>query len=163
MKNLLYLILFASSSVLFSQEVTTFILVRHAEKAADGTSNPSLNEAGKVRAIKLAEMMEMQNIAALYATPYKRTQQTLEPISDSKSLGVVDYDPYAGKEWLESLVATHPNQTVVISGHSNTIPILSNILIGEETFTQFDESDYSNLIIIVAAEVGKGSLVRLKF
>lgn len=162
-KLLLTTLLFTFALITFAQNQTTFILVRHAEKANDGTRNPPLNEDGKTRSANLAEMLASQEIAALYSTPFKRTQETLQPIADMKSLEVQSYDPYAKGEWLATLAEKHAGGTVVISGHSNTIPSLANALLGNETFSQFDESDYSNLIIIVASEVGKGTLVRLKF
>ncbi len=162
-KLLLTTLLFSFAIIAFAQDQTTFILVRHAEKANDGTRNPPLNEDGKTRSANLAEMLANQEIAGLYSTPFKRTQETLQPIADMKSLEVQDYDPYAKGEWLATLAEKHAGGTVVISGHSNTIPSLANALLGDETFSQFDESDYANLIIIVTSEVGKGTLVRLKF
>ena len=69
MKRLLIFSLFLSFSILVcAQDATTFILVRHAEKAQDGTKNPPLNEAGKVRANELAEMLSNQSVEALYST-----------------------------------------------------------------------------------------------
>ena len=153
----------AFTATSYAQNQTTFILVRHAEKADDGTRNPPLTEEGKSRAISIASMLEKQDIAALYSTPFKRTQETLQPLAEQKGLEVQDYDPYAKGEWLSTLVEQHSKGTVVISGHSNTIPSLANTLLGKETLTQFDESDYSNFIIIVCDEVGKGKLVRLSF
>ena len=147
----------------FAQDQTTFILVRHAEKANDGTSNPPLNEDGKARSVQLANMLANQEVTALYATPFIRTGETLRPIADMKSMEVQSYDPSSKGEWLTKLAKKHTGGTLVISGHSNTIPGLANALIGNETFSQFDDSDYSNLIIIVADEVGKGKLIRLKF
>ncbi|MEO9872647.1 phosphoglycerate mutase family protein [Ekhidna sp.] len=164
MKKVLSLTLLLSiTQFCFSQDQTTFILVRHAEKANDGTRNPPLNEDGKTRSANLSEMLVNQDIDALYSTPFKRTQETLQPIAEMKNLEVQEYDPYAKGEWLATLAEKHTGGTVMISGHSNTIPALANALLGNDTFSQFDESDYSNLIIIVAAEVGKGKLVRLKF
>ncbi|MEO9485625.1 MAG: phosphoglycerate mutase family protein [Ekhidna sp.] len=148
---------------IFAQTQTTFILVRHAEKGDDGTRNPPLNEDGTARSANLAEMLANQEVSALYSTPFKRTQETLQPIADMKGMEVMNYDPYAKGEWLATLIDKHSGGTVVISGHSNTIPALANALVGNETFSQFDEKDYSNLIIIVTNEVGKGKLVRLKF
>ncbi len=147
----------------FAQNQTTFILVRHSEKADDGTRNPPLNDAGKARSTDLADMLMNQEITALYATPFKRTMETLQPIAAAKGLEVMNYDPYSKGEWLTTLIEKHSGGTVLISGHSNTIPSLTNALLGEETLAQFDEKDYSNFIIIVADEVGKGKLVRLKF
>lgn len=162
-KQLLTTLLFTFAIVIFAQAQTTFILVRHAEKADDGTRNPPLNEEGITRAANLAEMLANQEVTALYSTPFKRTQETLQPIAKMKGIEVMDYDPYAKGEWLTELASKHADGTVVISGHSNTIPSLANALLGTETFSQFDEKDYANLIIIVANEVGKGKLVRLKF
>ncbi|WP_462252669.1 SixA phosphatase family protein [Ekhidna sp.] len=162
-KFLLTTTLFIFATVLFGQEQTTLILVRHAEKANDGTSNPPLSEAGFQRANNLAALLTAQDISALYSTPFTRTEATLTPIGRDKGIEVQQYDPYAKDEWLSSLIQKHRGETVVISGHSNTIPTLANALIGSETFSQFDENDYSNLIIIVTDEVGKGKLIRLKF
>lgn len=162
-KLLLITLLFTFAISLFAQEPTTFILVRHAEKALDGTNNPPLSEIGLERASNLAALLSAQDIAALYSTPYNRTEATLTPIGRNKGIEVQNYDPYAKGDWLSSVLEKHTGKTVVISGHSNTIPTLANALLGTETFSQFDESDYSNLIIIVTNEVGKGKLLHLKF
>lgn len=159
--TLFFLVFIGLSS--HSQELTTFILVRHSEKADDGTQNPPLNELGRERSESLAALLSNQEIAALYSTPFRRTQETLRPIANQKGLEVQSYDPYAKDEWLKELNAKHSGGSIVIAGHSNTIPNLANILLGEEKFEQFDESDYSNLIIIVAAKVGRGKLVRLVY
>jgi len=159
---LLSLLLFLAITV-FAQNPTTFILVRHSEKADDGTRNPPLNEQGRNRSQQLAALLKNQEINALYSTPFKRTQETLQPIADQKGMEIQTYDPFAKGDWLESLIDSHSGGSVMISGHSNTIPILANLLLGTETFSQFDDSDYSNLIIIIATEVGKGKLVRLSF
>jgi broad specificity phosphatase PhoE len=162
MKKLL-LITFAFAIVSFAQAQTTFILVRHAEKAIDGTNNPPLSDAGLLRANNLAALLADQDIDALYSTPFIRTEATLTPIGRDKGLEVKNYDPYAGATWLSDALKKHNGGTIVISGHSNTIPGLANALLGEDRFQQFDDNDYSNLIIIVTDEIGKGKLVRLKF
>lgn len=162
-KQLLSILLLAFAIVLSAQEQTTFILVRHAEKAIDGTNNPPLSEAGLQRANDLAALLTEQEIDALYSTPFIRTEETLTPIGRDKGLEVKNYDPYAGASWLSEALKKHSGGTIVISGHSNTIPGLANALLGETKFQQFDDNDYSNLIIIVANEVGKGKLVRLRF
>ncbi|WP_420316645.1 SixA phosphatase family protein [Ekhidna sp.] len=164
MKNIyLATLLLTISLIAYSQDQTTFILVRHAEKAIDGTSNPPLSEAGYVRANNLAALLAEQEIDALYSTPFIRTEATLIPLARIKGIEVQNYDPYNGPKLLSTAIEKHAGGTVVISGHSNTIPALANALLGNEKFQQFDESDYSNFIIIVSSEVGKGKLVRLKF
>ncbi len=157
---LLVLLIYGHTSV--GQDLTTFILVRHAEKADDGTRNPPLTEEGKLRAQYLSTLLRDQSISGLYSTPYKRTEETLKHIADQKSLVIQSYNPLESNEWLEGLIKKHEGNTIVISGHSNTIPTLANALLGRETFTQFDESDYANLILIVTSSVGKGKLIHLK-
>ncbi|WP_425390216.1 SixA phosphatase family protein [Ekhidna sp.] len=162
-KLLITTFLIAIAIISYSQEQTTFILVRHAEKALDGTNNPPLSEAGLQRANELAALLTSQEIDALYSTPFIRTEATLTPIGRAKGMEVQTYDPYAGESWLKKVLNKHSGGTIAISGHSNTIPKLANALLGKEEFQQFDDNDYSNLIIIVTNEVGKGKLVRLKF
>ncbi len=162
-KAFLTTLLLTFAIILSAQNQTTFILVRHAEKAHDGTGDPPLNDDGKIRSAKLAELLGNQEITVLYSTPFKRTTATLQPIAERKNLEIINYDPYVEKEWLTILIEKHAGGTIVISGHSNTIPALTNALLGTEVLSQFDESDYSNLIIIVTDEVGKGQLIRLKF
>ncbi|MEP5610875.1 MAG: phosphoglycerate mutase family protein [Cyclobacteriaceae bacterium] len=162
-KSILLLVALAITTLVLAQDQTTFILVRHAEKADDGTRNPPLNEDGKVRAMNVATLLQNQDISALYSTPYKRTKETLQPLAEQKGLETNEYEPRAGADWLTKLYEEHTGGTVVITGHSNTIPALANHLLGNETFTQFDEKEYSNFIVIVGSEVGNGKLVRLSF
>jgi len=163
-KKLIVLLAFLCFTLLTNgQETTTFILVRHAEKADDGTQNPPLNKEGKLRAEELAELLQNQEITRLYSTPYKRTKETLQPIADQKGLEILSYEPHAKEKWLKQLLKGYPLGCVVVSGHSNTIPVLANILLGKRVFSQFADDDYSNLIIIVASKVGEGKLVRLSF
>src|SRR5690606_37698994 len=60
---------------------TKIILVRHAEKENDGSKDPSLSAEGQKRAEKLNEFLSDTKIDGLYATPYKRTLETLKVIS----------------------------------------------------------------------------------
>lgn len=162
-KQLLAIFFLTFGITLLAQDQTTFILVRHAEKANDGTDNPPLNEVGLQRANNLAALLVDQDIDALYSTPFIRTETTLTPIGREKGIEVKNYDPFAGAGWLSVAMKKHAGGTIVISGHSNTIPVLANALLGEERFQQFDDNDYSNLIIIVTSKIGEGKLVRLKF
>ncbi len=149
--------------VSIAQQATTYILVRHAEKSIDGTKNPSLNTAGKRRANFLVKMLSKEKISALYSTPFKRTEETLAPLAKAKELSITYYEPDAKKGWLAGILSKWVGGTVVISGHSNTIPHLANTLLGEQKFSNFDETNYTHFIVIVASEVGKGKLLWLSY
>src|SRR5690554_7862592 len=77
-----------------SQELqTTFIVVRHAEKASDHPDDPALDADGQARAVALAQALAEVPVSAVYATPTRRTRQTAAPLAAEKALEVRDYDP----------------------------------------------------------------------
>src|SRR5215510_1352777 len=67
----------------FNRPVTTLLLVRHAEKNIEPNNpDPDLSPAGQQRAQEIARMFGNAGINAIYATQFKRTQQTAKPLSD---------------------------------------------------------------------------------
>src|SRR5205809_7384909 len=71
----------------FTRPVTTVILVRHAEKNIEPNNpDPDLSPAGQARAQELVRMLGAAGVNAIYATNFKRTQQTVKPLADK--LGV---------------------------------------------------------------------------
>lgn len=150
------------SAIAQSHDLTTFILVRHAEKADDGTDDPPLNATGQERAAALADHLNETNVTAIYSTDYKRTLQTVQAIADAKGLEIKRYDPFK-EQLLQHIMAENTGGTVLISGHSNTTPLLLNKLIGKDQYEQFDDADYDNLFIVTATAVGKGKALKLTF
>jgi len=163
MKHLLTLFLLLISMLGHAQDGTTFILVRHAEKATDDPKDPNLSEAGITRAMQLAAMLERTKISAVYSTAYKRTRSTVLPIANQNKLQVTDYAPGNPSAFAAELIAKHTSGTVLISGHSNTIPALANALLGEQSFTDFTDADYGNILVIFVDISGKGRLLHLRF
>ena len=67
----------------FSRPVTTVILVRHAEKKLEpNNQDPDLSPEGVERAQEIARVFGNAGINSIYATQYKRTQQTVKLLSD---------------------------------------------------------------------------------
>lgn len=163
MKNLLLLLFFLASILGYSQETTTFILVRHAEKAMDGTKDPTLTTAGEERARKLLQMFTAADITAIYSTDLKRTRMTVDPLAKSKGLDIQTYEWKSPKALLNKILEENTGGTVIISGHSNTTPILANFLLGTTSLEQFEDDDYGNLIIITATKIGAGKLLHMRY
>lgn len=161
MKKSVFLLLFMLAvQVTFAQteKITTFILVRHAEKATEGGSDPELKPEGIKRAEAFATLFSKASIDGMYSTNYKRTRNTVTPLATAKGLSVNTYSAMKKAE-LESLLAKHAGGTIVIVGHSNTIPDIANALIGEKKFEQFADDDYGNIIVISVTVVGKDAKV----
>ena len=134
-------------------QITTFILVRHAERGEDGTKDPDISEDGKKRANRLAEMLSKTSIAAIYSTTYKRTRNTVAPLASAKGLEVLPYEPLKG-ESIDKMLLDHAGKTVVISGHSNTIPWTANYLTGNNELKDFADNDYTNFLVVSVLKKG---------
>ncbi|MBI3218407.1 MAG: histidine phosphatase family protein [Bacteroidetes bacterium] len=156
MKRLFILIIFAAATYpcLSQNTMTTFILVRHAEKMADGSKDPELSEAGKKRAEALSVLLAQTKLDAIYSTKFKRTEMTATPLAKSLSLSIQNYDG-AKMEEIDAMLQKHAGGTVLVVGHSNTTPAIVNYLTGKSEYKNFDDADYGNLIIVSVVEKGK--------
>lgn len=133
---------------------STIFIVRHAEKA-DSSENSDLSEAGRARAEALAEMLKDKNITAIYATEFKRTQQTAAPLA--KVLGVtVTTLPAKDKGALVTKLRASTGNALVV-GHGNTVPDLIKEL-GISEPISIGDNDYDNLFEIVLEQ--KPKLIR---
>lgn len=161
MKFILSFFLIVASLTTYSQQTTTFILVRHAEKADDGTRDPALSEAGNARAQNLLKALNKTSINAIYSTNYKRTRQTVTPLATEKKLEILTYDGLK-MEQIDQMLTDHAGGTILVVGHSNTVPAVANYLSGQ-TYKNFDDSEYGNLIIVTLTEKGKGKVTWLTY
>lgn len=142
-------------------KMTTYILVRHAEKLKD-VKNPDLTKEGLERAKSLAYLLKDVKIDVIYSSDYKRTQQTALPIAEAKKMKVQSYDPRNLEDLIGDIEKKYVGKTVLIIGHSNTTPALAKLLTGTN-YTSFDESIYDNFFIVNVLEKGKGKAFLLKF
>lgn len=153
-------LLLTSEATAQSGAITTFILVRHAEKGSDGTDDPDLKPEGMERAKRFAALLKNTDIQGVYSTKYKRTKNTVTPLAQEKGLEVQIYDA-AKADVIDGLLSKHAGGTVVIGGHSNTIPQIANLLTGKEDYKTFPDSDYGNILVVSVVERGKVAKVTL--
>lgn len=142
--------------------LTTMILVRHAEKATTPKSDdPELSQLGGQRAEKLAQLLSQIPLVAAYSTPYKRTISTALPAAKAHNLSIQEYAAKPSTAFLDTLIQKHVGGTVLVVGHSNTIPQLVNMLVGKEAYKQFDDADYDNVFIVTLSKRGNASVTHL--
>lgn len=147
----------------FSRPVTTIILVRHAEKKIEPNNpDPDLAPEGAQRANEIARMFGDAGINTIYATQYKRTQQTVKPLADRIGVPVTQLDASQNDELVKRIQTTHRGQTIFIAGHNNTIPATVSALSGE-SYPTIPESEYDNLYIVTIYRFGKAKVVKLKY
>ena len=144
MKRVLFLTLVLTSLFIRSQETqtTTIYLIRHAEKA-DASKNPELSEQGIERALRWANYFEEIPLEIFYTTLTIRTQQTISSVASTKNKEIQFYQPVTFS--LKEIAAKHPGKTILIVGHSNTIPKHINDFLGKEIYEKIDENEFGNL------------------
>lgn len=156
MNNKSYLLVLVSCLICFFASPTaaqstnkTIVLVRHTEKDTTDTKNPDpvLSPEGKVRAIRLMKAIKKYKPHEIFATAYKRTQQTAEPTANKRKKQVQIYD--AGKQAdLASKIMASKTDHYLIVGHSNTIPPLANLLAKKEIFRNLVDAEHGVIWVI---------------
>lgn len=150
-----------------SQATTTIIFVRHAEKAAQPADDPGLTEAGKARVAELTRQLQdadvVAGIDAIYSTPFRRTQETAQPIADALDLPIHTYDPADTEAVLETILKNHKGKIILVVAHSDTVPVLIANLGASKNVPPIDEDEYDNIYIISIPWFGKTKTIRLRF
>jgi broad specificity phosphatase PhoE len=136
----------------------TFVIVRHAEKGSDDPRDPTLTAEGQARANRLAESLHDAPLVAVYATAYRRTQQTALPSAQEHGLIVTTYDAkLPAAEFATQLRKAHPSGTVLLVGHSNTAPALAAALCQCEVAPMKDDEFDRRMTVRIDA-TGKATL-----
>ncbi len=136
-------------------------LVRHAEPAMDGTSNPGLNLAGRERAHALVHVLQQAGITQVLSTDFNRTRETVTPLADAIGLSVETYDHSALDALAERLKRT-PGRYVV-AGHSNTTPQLVAALGGEPGEPINENYEFDRLYQVVIGADGSVTTTLLRY
>lgn len=157
------LLLSTQAIIAQKQEITKIFLVRHAEKVKDGGADPELTYTGKQRAEQLNKMLAKVDISAIYSTNYKRTRNTAQPLAAAKQLHIELYNPMDSRKFIDGILEKHYGKTVFVVGHSNTIPLLLNTLLGEEKYEMLDDDEYSNLFMVSIIQGSDAEVIQLTF
>ena len=137
-----------------AQAPTVVILVRHAEKAApdppDG--DPALTEAGHARALALADALAAAGVGAVITSQWRRTRQTAAPLAERLQIEPEVISTSGAQAQPEAVAdairARHLGQTVLVVGHSNTIPDVIAAL-GGPAIPELCESQYDDLFVLL--------------
>lgn len=135
----------------------TFVLVRHAEKATDDPRDPSLSAPGMARSQRLATELRREKMVAVYASGYRRTQQTAAPTARDHGLAVQTYDATMEPVQFAALLRGQAPGVVLVVGHSNTMPKLAAALCNC-TVGPIDDSQFGRRITIQLDPAGTASL-----
>ena len=135
---------------LSQNEETTIFLIRHAEKDLSTSKNPDLTLIGEKRAENWSNHFSNIEFDAVYSSNFTRTKKTAMPTASKNNLELIIYNPesISAAQFLKE----NKGKTVLVVGHSNTIPFFVNKIIEENMYDEIDESIYNHLYKITINE-----------
>lgn len=148
------------------QATTTVLLVRHADKVENNSEDPALSEQGRQRAKVLADFLSDVDVAAsvdaIFATQYRRTQQTAAPLAErlEVTVNIADADDIEGTA--AAILSDHKGEIVLVVGHSNTIPALIAEFHGSKQ-VEITENDYDHLYVVTVPWFGKVKTLMFRY
>src|SRR5881396_115317 len=152
----LFLLIFVSVSIASAQPIV--VIVRHAEKAANGGNDADLSSAGHARSEALARILKDSGITAIFNSEFKRTQETAAPTATSAR---VTPTVVAAKDTAALVRKLHQlNGNALVVGHGDTIPDIVKAL-GIHSSINIPDADYSELLIVTLGD--KPQLFRLHY
>lgn len=146
----------------------TVILVRHAEKAAVDPQerDPDLSAEGRARASRLATLLGKAAVTRLVATEYRRTQQTLAPLSAKVGKPVEVSKAGQTDDLVRELRDAPEDTTTVVATHSNVVPHIVHELgapplrdLGPDGF--LPDTEFARVLLLTVGCSMQPSLVEL--
>ena len=143
---------------------TTVILARHAEKASTPAADPPLTPAGAARARALLAAVRDAGVSAIITTQFVRTKSTAAPTAAALGITpeVVTASGATHAQDVAAAIRKHAGQTVLVVGHSNTVPAIIAALGAPEPPPICDEA-YDNLYIVTIPPSGPAKLIEAKY
>jgi broad specificity phosphatase PhoE len=146
--------------------ITRLVLIRHADRDIPpvGTPDypgPSLNDKGMARSRKLVHVLSTTGIQAIYTSNYPRAVMTAKPFFNEHT-GLPRVQLYPATELKDHILAHHAGQTVLVVGHSNTVPDLIGLL-GGPSLPVIDDCEFDNLFVLVRYSATSASVTKLKY
>lgn len=148
---------------------TTIVFVRHADTDAPGAEEPDtpLNPIGLARAELLADYVEnidvVAGVNAIYASEYKSTQQTAEPLAKRLGLEVDIADPYDVVDFMKDVLFEHKREIVLVVTHRDAIAPLVEELHGHKSISTIAPAEYDRLYIVTIPRFGKVKTYELPY
>ncbi len=147
---------------------TVVLIVRHAEKATDGGEDPSLTPAGRQRAEALVPVAENAGVSTIFTTRLRRTRETAQPLADRLGIPLTELEVIPGgnralaAEQARNILRQYQGQTVLVVGHSNTLPFLTEAMAGVP-IQSIPDSEYDRLMTVVVPPSGPARLIQSRY
>jgi len=146
-------------------QTTVIVLVRHAEQDRSGGQDPGLTAAGRERADSLVRTLRGSGIRAIYHTQLLRSKETASPVASTLGIRTTELGIRRGQspadhagEVAAHVVANHRGGTVLVVGHSNTVPLIAAAL-GVPDPPPIADTEFHHLFVVLKPQSGPASLI----
>jgi len=161
------LIVAAIAVFLISLTTTTVVVVRHAEKELSTIEDPPLTTLGEQRAQLLARMLGTVSgpgkVSGIFASDTRRAQRTVAPLAARLGL-TVNVLPARDVEGLVNRIRNeYRGRTVVVAGHSNTVPEIVKRLAKVDQVPPIVDEDYGTMYVVTMPTLGPASVLRVTY
>lgn len=145
---------------------TVVLVVRHAEKAGPSGDVP-LSAEGEARALSLVEVARGAGVQVVITTQFQRTRQTAAPVAASAGISseVIAAGNAVGEHVTaiaEAIRGRLAGRTILVVGHSNTVPAIVAALGGPKLPDLCDEQ-YDALFTIVLSREGASRVIQSRY
>ena len=172
LRRIAFALLFTGFAVLLSwffesQVTTTVIITTHAELETDLNSNSGLSDQGIKRANLLASTLSSVDVVSgvdvIYATTYRATQETAEPISRLLGLPISIVDQDIVEDFIKSIKNDHSGQIILIVSHPENLSRLVIELQGSKNINTESLNKNDQLFIVTVPWFGKVKTLQLTY
>jgi broad specificity phosphatase PhoE len=161
------LLLLLLSGAAATAQTTIVILVRHAEQETG--QDPALSALGRARADSLVRAVQNAGISAIYHTALRRTTETARAVGDAIGVTPTVLTLRAGQavpdhaaEVAADVLAKYRGRTVLIVGHSNTVPAIISAL-GVSDAPRIADTEYFHFFTVIIQAEGVARLLRSRY
>ncbi|WP_374601589.1 histidine phosphatase family protein [Arenimonas sp.] len=166
--TLLLTLSLATPAALPAHDGVAVVVVRHAEKDDDDKLDPSLAGEGEVRARALATTLAGAGLDRAIATQFRRTRKTAEPAAAAADITVEVREINAGNaasyaaDLAGELRAMPAGSTVLVVGHSNTVPGIVEALSGQAA-EAMPETEYDRYTVVLLDADGGARVITSRY
>ena len=149
------------------QATTTVFFVRYAELVETDDPNPGLSSSGRRRAEELARLLGSADVFggvdAIFATEYRRSQETAEPIAKLLKLPVQIVEARNVRGLRDMIRAEYKGKMVLVVTDRDAMIRLVRRLNGRRNLPLAADDEHDNLYIVSIPWYGKVKTLRLKY
>ena len=109
----------------------------------------------------LSQAQPVRGIDSIFASEYRRTHQTVTPLSETLALPVNLVPSATWNDLARRITRGHRGEYVLVCGSLNTVPQIVEALTGQTVTLREDE--YDAMFMVFVPQISKKKVVRIRY